>query len=73
MGLNDTYLLVRIQILLMNPLPSINQTFSMIIEIRFKNPLFMDENIESNVSNFENVAMYAKEGASQKLRKNYNL
>lgn len=38
-----------------------------------QNPLFMDENIASNVRNFENVEMYTKGGASKKLRKNYNL
>lgn len=66
MGLNNTYLQARNQILLMNPLSSINQAFAMIMGDESKKSVIHGNsgpNIASSVSNFENVVMYVKRGA----------
>ncbi|KAH0710857.1 hypothetical protein KY284_012284 [Solanum tuberosum] len=71
MGLDDNYLQARSQILLMTPLPSVNQAYAMIIG---------DESQKAVTSNPagllgampDNVVMYSKAN-SQKFRKKYNL
>lgn len=71
MGLDDNYLQARSQILLMTPLPSVNQAYAMIIG---------DESQKAVTSNPagllgampDNVVMYSKAN-SQKFKKKYNL
>ncbi|XP_075099371.1 uncharacterized protein LOC142176180 [Nicotiana tabacum] len=79
-GLNDSYAQARSQILLMSPIPSVNEAYYMVISYESKmsiknvtgilgaNPAVMLENYEA--------AMFTKNGGGNqnyKFKKNYNL
>ena len=61
MGLNDTYNHVRNQILIMDPLPSVNRAYSMVLSVekqRDVHVVFPEKN--------ENMAMFLRSQVSKK-------
>ncbi|XP_019227530.1 PREDICTED: uncharacterized protein LOC109208834 [Nicotiana attenuata] len=78
MGLNDSYSQARSQILLMSPMPTVNQAYAMVISDESQKPVaanagLLGANPTSGTSQFD-MAMYTKAGWNyQKTRKNFNL
>lgn len=77
MGLNDNYGQARSQILMMTPLPSLNQAYALIISDESQKSMASSTSAgllgAVPVSNgYDPTAMYSKEG-NQKYKKNFNL
>ncbi|XP_075074778.1 uncharacterized protein LOC142162333 [Nicotiana tabacum] len=78
MGLNDSYNQARSQILLMSPMPTVNQAYAMVISSESQksvavNAGLLGANPTSGTSQYD-MAMYTKTGGNyQKTRKNFNL
>ena len=74
MGLNETYLHARSQILMMNPLPSVNQAYSMLVTEESQRSLTIATPTES--SSLEPTVLYSSSNSSQqssKSKKNWNI
>ncbi|XP_019260764.1 PREDICTED: uncharacterized protein LOC109238744 [Nicotiana attenuata] len=78
MGLNVSYSQARGQILLMNPMPRVNQAYAMVISDESQksvaaNAGVLGANPTSAINQFD-MAMYTKTGGNyQKFKKNFNL
>ncbi|KAJ0031802.1 hypothetical protein Pint_14744 [Pistacia integerrima] len=69
MGLNETYLHARSQILMMNPLPSVNQAYSMLVTEESQRNLTESASLEPTV-------LYSSSNTSQhssKTKKNWSI
>ncbi|KAJ0030710.1 hypothetical protein Pint_14624 [Pistacia integerrima] len=70
MGLNETYIQARGQILMMTPLPSINQAYSMLITEESQRNI----NIHSPADTpLESTVLFSSSYQSTKSKKNWNL
>ncbi|XP_070034212.1 uncharacterized protein [Nicotiana tomentosiformis] len=79
MGLNANYLQARSQILLMFPLPTVNQTYAMLISDEIQKAIDVNSGIlgasppNINPGRYDSTTLYSsKTGGNQKFRKNYN-
>lgn len=77
MGLNDSYMQARSQILLMSPLPSVNQAYSMIMSDESQKSVVAIAGILGPNPNIDHhayeIVMYSRNGGTQKFRKGLNL
>ena len=77
MGLNDSYLQARSEILLMSTLPSVNQAYFFIMSDESKKSVVASARIlESNPSSGQQtyeLSMYSRNGGTQKFKKNGNM
>ena len=77
MGLNNLYLQARSQILLMSPLPSVNQAYSMVMSDESQKSVIVTTGIlgsnPNSVQQAYELAMYSKNGSTPKFQKNEKL
>ncbi|XP_070032711.1 uncharacterized protein [Nicotiana tomentosiformis] len=79
MGLNDSYSQARSQILIMKPVPSINQAYAMLVSDESQRAVAATSGILGPLPNvhaghYESTTLYSsKPTESQKFRKNYNV
>ncbi|KAM3327880.1 hypothetical protein P3S68_033342 [Capsicum galapagoense] len=81
MGLNDSYIQARSQILLMTPLPSINQAYSMLVSDECQKGLAATSGVlgappvmSNGIGNYDSTALYSsRPNTVQRYKKNYNV
>ncbi|KAF3644820.1 putative U2 small nuclear ribonucleoprotein B''-like [Capsicum annuum] len=76
MGLNETYTQARSQILLMAPLPTVNQAYAMIMSDESQKSIATNAGVlrsgPTGIGRSLDLAMFTRNG-TQKFKKNYNL
>ncbi|XP_019239811.1 PREDICTED: uncharacterized protein LOC109219795 [Nicotiana attenuata] len=79
MGLNDSYSQARSQILMMKPLPTVNQAYAMLMSDESQQTVAASASVLGpppimNPNTYESTALYsAKSNSNSRFRKNYNV